>query len=92
MDIESEWDDQKRRSNLRKHGIDFQDAIDVFDGRPATTTFSDFQDETRFVTIAMVDNKYITIVWTPRGNRIRLISARRSRDAEKRQHHSETRE
>ena len=91
MDLEFEWDEEKRLSNIEKHGIDFEDAIAVFDGRPATTKPSRFQNEPRLVTIAIVDNRFMTVVWTPRGDRIRLISARRSRHAEKRAHCSEAR-
>ena len=32
--MEFEWDDAKRLSNIEKHGIDFRDALDVFDARP----------------------------------------------------------
>lgn len=89
MDIEFEWDDEKNATNIRKHGIDFGDAIDVFDGRPRTTIPSTFSDEERYITTAIVKNRFMTAIWTPRDNRIRLISARRSRGTEKRTYHEE---
>ncbi len=92
MEQRFEWDEGKRLSNIDKHGIDFEDAIDVFDGRPATTRQSDCANERRYVTTAIVRDKYITVVWTPRGDRIRLISARRSREAERRDYGGNDRE
>lgn len=49
-----EWDDAKRKINIRKHGIDFLDVIRVFDGQ--TISFEDERfkyDEQRFITIGL---------------------------------------
>jgi uncharacterized DUF497 family protein len=78
-----EWDENKRRSNLAKHGIDFLAACTVFDGRAAYTFATPRPEEPRWATVGLVEGRCITVVWTPRGHRKRLISARRSRDEEK---------
>ncbi|MGI8483426.1 MAG: BrnT family toxin [Thermomicrobiales bacterium] len=83
-----EWDEQKRRSNIEKHGLDFMTAAAIFDGRPITTVPSTSLQEERFLTVGSVDNRFITVVWTWRGDVIRLISARRARDQEVRQFHA----
>jgi uncharacterized DUF497 family protein len=82
--MEFEWDEAKRRSNLAKHGVDFLRARALFDGRPVVTTVSRYPDEQRFLTTGEIDGRFYTVVWTQRGKNIRLISARRARDAEAR--------
>jgi uncharacterized DUF497 family protein len=79
-----EWDDAKRQTNLAKHGIDFLDVTRLFDGRPVATTRSPNPDEERYLTIGIIDERFVTAIWTRRGETIRIISARRTRDAEKR--------
>jgi len=83
-----EWDEQKRRSNIEKHGLDFITAAKIFDSRPILTVHSATLEEERFLTVGIVDNRFITVVWTWRGDVIRLISARRARDQEVRQFHA----
>jgi uncharacterized protein len=79
-----EWDEQKRRANIIKHGIDFARAATVFDGRPYVDLQSSHTDEPRVLRVAMLDSVLCTVVWTMRdGLAVRIISARRSRDAEK---------
>lgn len=83
--MEFEWDEEKRRINFDKHEIDFNDAVDVFDGRLSFTKPGNSEQEKRWLTTACVDDgTFITVVWTQRGGRTRIISARRARDAEKR--------
>ncbi|MGI8643672.1 MAG: BrnT family toxin [Thermomicrobiales bacterium] len=82
--VEFEWDDAKSESNFRKHGLDFELASKVFDGRPNQTIRSGYTDEVRFVTTGIIEARTFSVVWTRRGNRIRVISARRARDAEER--------
>jgi uncharacterized DUF497 family protein len=79
-----EWDEEKRRTNIIKHGIDFARAATVFDGRPYVDLQSSHRDETRVLRVAMLDGVLCTVVWTMRaGIAVRIISVRRSRDAEK---------
>ena len=48
-----EWDPEKAISNLRKHGIDFADAVSALGDDLAVTIPDDFPDERRFVTVGM---------------------------------------
>jgi len=77
-----EYDENKSASNLEKHGIDFVEAQLLWDDAdlleiPAKTT-----DKPRSLVIGMIDNKHWSGVITYRGNRIRIISVRRSRKEE----------
>jgi uncharacterized DUF497 family protein len=81
-----EWDEDKRLLNLRKHGIDFIDAQAVFEGQCLYTYPSPRNDEVRWVTVGTVHRRLIAVIWTERGDCIRLISARRARNAEIRHH------
>lgn len=78
-----ERDDAKRQANLAKHGIDFLDARKLFDRRPVVTTRSTFLEEERFLTTGVIDGRFVTVIWTRRNDAIRIISARRARNAEK---------
>ncbi len=71
-----EWDDKKSAECWRTRGFDFAYAARVFESvsweRPSTQE----HDEQRFVTIGPVDDQMLTVVWTWRGTRRRIISAR----------------
>lgn len=80
-----EWDEAKRRSNIVKHGIDFLRPRLIFDGRPHLDFDSPRRSEKRFLRIAELDGRLITVAWIWRGKEVvRIISARRARDEEKR--------
>ena len=77
--MEFDWDENKRLSNLRKHGIDFRDIRVVFDGD--TVMINDDRDdygETRFITFGLLKGRIIAIVHTDRQNCTRIISARKA--------------
>jgi uncharacterized DUF497 family protein len=75
--VEFEWDERKARANLRKHRVDFADAVAIFQDDRATTIADDDADEERYVTIGMdALGRVLVVVYTIRGRRIRLISAR----------------
>lgn len=86
MDDQFEWDEAKRLANIEKHGIDFSRMTLIYDGRPTITNTSTTSEEQRFLTTGLVEDVFYTVVWTRRGTMIRIISARRARDAEKRVH------
>ncbi len=86
--MEFEWDEDKRLANLAKHGFDFERARMIFDGRPVFQAPSPYVEEHRFLTTAILDEVYVTAVWTLRQGAIRFISVRRARDAEKRSYRS----
>jgi hypothetical protein len=77
-----EWDEGKRQSNLAKHSIDFRDAIRVFDG-PVFETTDSRRGEERIVAIGSVENVEIVVVYVIRGQRRRIISARRAHSNER---------
>jgi len=86
LSVEFEWDEDKRRANIEKHGLDFEDASAVFDGRPVFTSTNRRDEEIRNVTTAIYLERYVTVIWTLREEKIRIISMRRTRDAEKRKY------
>ena len=72
------WHEDKRQSNICKHGLDFSKAVKVFEG--ATFTFEDTRfdyGEQRFVTIGLLDDG-VVIVHTETTEEIRIISMRRA--------------
>lgn len=79
MSVEFEWDAQKARSNLRKHGVDFADCVSVFFDDLAITINDSSSDEERFITIgADALGRILVVVYTWRGERIRIISTRKA--------------
>ena len=81
-----EWDPQKAARNLRKHGVSFDEAITVFLD-PLALTFDDPDhslDERRFITIGLsTEPRLLFVAHTDGGeDRIRIISARRTRRRE----------
>jgi uncharacterized protein len=84
--MEFEWDEAKSKKNLEKHGVEFKDVLWVFDGRPFLVRPARNLGEERFATTAESAGVYVTIIWTQRGMKTRLISARRARDEEKREY------
>ncbi|MGH9498685.1 MAG: BrnT family toxin [Terriglobales bacterium] len=72
-----EWDESKRQTNLAKHGIDFRDAMRVFDG-PVFESMSCRRDEERTVAIGSIEGIEIVLVYVMRGKQRRIISARRA--------------
>ena len=74
-----EWDETKRRLNLRKHGIDFADAAHVFDGLTVTLEDTRFDyGETRFLTLGLLRAHVVVIVHTETEEIIRIISVRKA--------------
>jgi uncharacterized DUF497 family protein len=83
--IEFDWDERKSELNLAKHGIDFENAIEVFYG-PIILRRSDRNDEERWVAVGHSENRLIAVVFTRRLDVIRIISARRARKNEEREY------
>ena len=83
---EFEWDDEKAKSNLNKHGVSFEEGATIFND-PKIAAISDpdhSEDEERFVSIGIsVIRRLLTVIHTYRTERIRLISARKATNAEK---------
>jgi uncharacterized DUF497 family protein len=74
-----EWDERKRKVNLRKHGFDFPDAPRVFRG--ATLTVADERQaygEERFITFRLLRDTVVAIAHTEHPKTIRIISMRKA--------------
>ena len=72
-----EWDELKARANWRKHGGILPDAVSVLEDDLALTVEDDeVAHEERFVTVGDPFGRVLVVVYTWRGDRIRLISAR----------------
>ena len=77
--MDYEWNETKRRANISKHGIDFVAAAKIFDG-----WFTDAEDrrrdygERRYRAIGQLGENIIQVAYTWRGERRRIISARRA--------------
>jgi hypothetical protein len=85
-----EWDKSKARENKSKHGVSFADTFAVFED-PNAVTLEDFRGgEQRYVTIGMdAFGRILAVVYTWRGDNIRIISARRAVRYEVKQYEGE---
>jgi uncharacterized DUF497 family protein len=82
------WDTRKNEINKQKHGIDFDDAVEVF-YKPILLRRSDRNTEERWVAIGYSENRLIAVVFAQRNDVIRIISARRARKNEEREYRNE---
>ncbi|HEY0323912.1 MAG TPA: BrnT family toxin [Pyrinomonadaceae bacterium] len=77
--MEFEWDEAKRKSNLRNHAIDFVGIEQVFDGKTVTLLDDRFDyGEERFVTFGLLDGRVVAIAHTETDEVIRIISVRKA--------------
>lgn len=79
-----EWDDVKNETNFQKHGLWLEDAWAVFQG-PMTIRIDDRKDygETRYASLGCLENTIVFMVYTMRGDVIRMISMRRANGKER---------
>ena len=74
-----EWDDTKRKSNIKKHGIDFINAPVIFDGYTLTIEDNRYDyGEERFITFGILEGRVVIVVHTENDDLIRIISIRRA--------------
>jgi uncharacterized DUF497 family protein len=74
-----EWDETKRLTNLRKHGIDFADVPLIFNGYIVTFEDDRFDyGEQRLITLGLLQGKVVVVVHTEREELIRIISVRKA--------------
>ena len=80
-----EWDIAKDAANVDKHGLNFDYAIRIF-AEPVLERIDQRRDygEVRIIPLGVVDDLELTIVFTERGGRRRIISARRAHNHERR--------
>jgi uncharacterized DUF497 family protein len=80
--MEFEYDPAKSLANLRKHGVGFEQAQELWQDSNLIEVAARMEDEPRFMVIGMLGGKHWSAVITYRGVVIRLISVRRSREEE----------
>ena len=83
-----EWDPVKARLNSRKHGIQFADAVTALEDEYGLSMPDPSSDEEqRWITLGRdALGRLLLVVYTWRGDRLRLISARRATSRESRQY------
>ena len=86
-----EWDEAKEKTNIKKHGIDFETASWVFNGAFRIEMYDKEHsgDEDRYITIGEVCGRPLVIYvsYTERTDAIRLISARKATALERKQYY-----
>jgi uncharacterized protein len=86
MSLEFEWDLEKAASNLKKHGVTFEEAATVF-GDPLAAIFNDqvhSEEEQREIIVGhSAKNRLLLVCFTERAGAVRLISARRATKRER---------
>jgi uncharacterized DUF497 family protein len=84
--MEFEWDPKKARTNFRKHGVRFADAVLVLEDANALTMLDESSaDEERWVTLGLDPiGRVLVVVYTRRDGRARIISARQATARERR--------
>jgi uncharacterized DUF497 family protein len=80
--MEFGWDLDKSRSNLVKHGIDFETAKNLWLDEDRVEIWAPHPVENRGIVIGKYQNKLWTAIFTMRGSTIRIISVRRTRKKE----------
>jgi uncharacterized DUF497 family protein len=80
MNAEFEWEPLKAASNLKDHGVSFEQAVKAFRDPFAVEVIDDREpyDEERINLIGMSDGMLLHVTYTERGDRIRIITARRA--------------
>ncbi len=89
MSLQFEWDSRKAGSNLKKHGISFEEASTVFADPESLTIRNPYHSsqEVRFITLGFsFKARLLVVVHTDRDDWIRIISARRATKHERNQH------
>ena len=74
-----EWNERKRKANVRKHGIDFIGVEKLFDGYTVTVADDRFEyGEERVITFGLLDGEVVVVAHTEREDVIRIISMRKA--------------
>ena len=80
--MQFEYDSKKSIANKVKHGIDFDEAQRLWLDERLIEAPVRTQDEPRFLALGRIESKHWSAIFTRRGDKIRLISVRRSRQEE----------
>ncbi|MEH2180840.1 BrnT family toxin [Nostoc sp.] len=86
MELRFEWHEKKAKENLKKHGINFEEAKTVFND-PFSITITDPDhsiEEKRYIDIGLsLRGELLVVVYTERQSNIRIISCRQDTKAER---------
>ena len=89
--MQFEWDDEKEKINIVKHKLDFTTAAFVFDDENRLEIYDEnhSSDEDRYLAIGAVGSMLVilTVVFTERGEKIRIISARKATAKERKMYY-----
>lgn len=85
--MEITYDPEKRAKTLAERALDFEDAVQVFDG-PTVDFIDDRQNygEDRFISFGHLRGRLIVVVWTQRGDTRHIISMRKANEREQEKH------
>lgn len=89
--LEFEWDEEKAKLNLQKHGIPFELAVKVFFDENRIEIYDEAHsntEEERYITIGLA-GKVLFVVYTTRHLKIRMISARLANPMERRAYYGD---
>ncbi len=83
--MEFEWDDQKREKNIKNHGVDFISVIPLFQTGSSVYFEDNRKDygEKRLILMGELKGYLFQVAFTVRGEKIRIISARRGNKRER---------
>lgn len=77
--MDFEWDPAKASSNQRKHGVRFAEAVTVFEDEAMLTMLDEEYDEERFIALGMGSmGLLLVVIYTVRGEHVRIISVRKA--------------
>ena len=84
-----EWDRTKAAANYRKHGVRFEHAVLAFDDPFAVVELDESEEygEDRFLLTGRAAGGIVVVVYTERGERVRIISAREATEYERRNYY-----
>ena len=80
-----EWDEHKRQSNIKKHGVDFQ-LVTLFDFDSAQEYSYIRNNEQRIIAYGLIGNQLFVLVYTERNDNLRVISLRKANSKEVKNH------
>ena len=84
--MEFEWDEQKAQSNQRKHGVHFRQVLPVFFDQFRLESEDTFTAEERYRLIGLARGRILFVVYTWRGDVVRIISARKATKDERKKY------
>ena len=89
MMMRFEWDNEKAEANYAKHGIPFELAVRMFDDPFRFEIEDDRFDygKERMITLGLIDGRMYVVIYTPRDERCRIISARKANARDSRRYH-----